>query len=183
MCYDDLQLRKSRQHMEKICTKCRAVLPLSLFSKDKYKPTGYRSACKPCSAKEFSSYLKTQCYRDRLEKYKQQRQRAKAESPIVSWASCAFYAAKQRAKKSGLEFSITKDWIVSNAVEVCPLLGLTLDYGAKKSHDSCASLDRRDSSLGYTPENCKVVSFRANRIKNNATIEEMERLVVALRTY
>jgi hypothetical protein len=39
------------------------------------------------------------------------------------------------------------------------------------------SLDRINNNLGYVPGNVIVVSDRANRIKNNATIEELEKIV------
>ena len=169
--------------MEKICTKCKVLLPLSRFSKDKYKPSGHRTACKQCSSKEFAKYFQTDNYRERLGKYKEQRHQKKVENPRQVWAHHAYHNAKTRAKDCGVEFTITKEWVMDNLVDVCPLLGLSLDYAAKRSYDASASLDRKDSSVGYTPENCKVISFKANRIKNNATVDEIFRLAEALKTY
>lgn len=40
------------------------------------------------------------------------------------------------------------------------------------------SLDRLDSSKGYVKGNVRVISKRANQLKNNATVEEM-RMVLA----
>jgi hypothetical protein len=39
-----------------------------------------------------------------------------------------------------------------------------------------ATVDRIDSRLGYVPGNVIVVSCKANRIKNDATVEEMYRV-------
>lgn len=43
-----------------------------------------------------------------------------------------------------------------------------------------ASLDRLDSSRGYTPDNVWVISWRANQIKSNATLSELRTLCDAL---
>lgn len=40
-----------------------------------------------------------------------------------------------------------------------------------------ASIDRIDNEKGYTPENIQMISWRANRIKHNASIEEIEQLL------
>lgn len=82
-----------------------------------------------------------------------------------------FNAAKGRAKKSGLEFSITLDDI--KIPEYCPLLGIKLDAWGDK--EGSPSLDRIDNELGYTPENIWVISFKANRMKNTATLEELDK--------
>ena len=42
--------------------------------------------------------------------------------------------------------------------------------------DNSYSLDRIDSTKGYTIENLMVISNRANRIKNNASNEELEKI-------
>lgn len=169
--------------MEKICTKCKSCKPFEQFSKDKYKPTGYRTACKACSAKEFASYAKKPFYQERLGKYKTNRKQRKQDNPQRAWALNAINSAKARSKKLGVEFAITKEWLLSILVDVCPLLGVELDYSATTSHACCASLDRKDSSKGYTVDNCKVISFKANRIKTNATPEEIVRLASAIMDY
>ena len=86
------------------------------------------------------------------------------------------YPARKRAKKSGIECTITKEDIKLN--KICPLLGIPIDYtsdkgGAGAMKDNSPSLDRIDSSKGYTPDNVWVISRRANVIKNDATLEEL----------
>jgi hypothetical protein len=58
----------------------------------------------------------------------------------------------------------------------CPLLGIELSYKLpqKSLLDNYATLDRIDSSKGYTVDNVQIISYRANTIKNNATLEEMQ---------
>lgn len=59
--------------------------------------------------------------------------------------------------------------------EYCPVFGIKLDYfrkGSGKQNDFSPSFDRIDPDQGYTPENTRVISNRANRIKNNGTAEQ-----------
>ena len=86
--------------------------------------------------------------------------------------------AKRRALKSGLAFNITHEDVV--IPEVCPLLGLPLKRGDR---DACPTLDRINSSRGYTRGNIWVLSMKANRIKNNATVEELEQIAFSLRAH
>ena len=84
-------------------------------------------------------------------------------------------AAKRRAKDSGIEFGIELAHI--RIPERCPILGLKLHQnGQKGSKWSSPSLDRVDNALGYVPGNIAVVSFRANTLKSNATLRELELL-------
>ena len=53
--------------------------------------------------------------------------------------------------------------------------------GGVSEREDSPSLDRLDSSLGYTPENVWWISYRANRLKNDSTLEELEKLVKAIR--
>lgn len=76
--------------------------------------------------------------------------------------------AKARALAKGLEFSITIDNI--KIPDRCPVFGTDWE-------ESRPSLDRKDSRLGYTPDNIQVISVRANTLKNNATLQELETLV------
>ena len=54
----------------------------------------------------------------------------------------------------------------------CPILGIELDYHAAHRQDNSPSFDRIDSSKGYVKGNVIIMSWRANRIKNDGTAEE-----------
>lgn len=83
-----------------------------------------------------------------------------------------YHIAKHRAIKKGLEFTITKDDITIPTH--CPILGITLDpiTGIGRKQNGC-SLDRIDSTKGYTPDNIWVISDLANRMKAEATKEQL----------
>ena len=86
--------------------------------------------------------------------------------------------ARRNAKRRGEECSLELNDIV--IPEYCPVLAIKLDPGSHSHQDCSPSVDRIDSTKGYTKDNVWVISARANRIKNNATIEEIKLLYEAL---
>lgn len=65
--------------------------------------------------------------------------------------------------------------------QTCPLLGTTYVFGKGRTDPCSPSLDRKDSAKGYTPENTWVISAKANRIKSDATVQEVIQVAEALR--
>ncbi len=59
---------------------------------------------------------------------------------------------------------------------ICPVLGTPLDY-FNKNGPNVATFDRIDPKLGYVKGNVKIISFRANTIKNDGTVEELEKVI------
>ncbi len=57
----------------------------------------------------------------------------------------------------------------------CPALGVPLVWGSADL-DSSPSLDRIDPDQGYVHGNVQWLSHKANRIKNNATLDELRRV-------
>lgn len=80
------------------------------------------------------------------------------------------FHAKSRAKKRGLEFSLKESDI--HLPKYCPIFGIELSVG-KDNIETSPSLERIDSTKGYTPDNVIIVSYRANRAKGDATLEEL----------
>jgi hypothetical protein len=60
-------------------------------------------------------------------------------------------------------------------------LGIPLERTGMNNRDSSPSLDCIVPSLGYIPSNIAVISYRANRIKNDSNLEELESLVIWLK--
>lgn len=90
--------------------------------------------------------------------------------------------AKCRAKKQELPFDITAEDI--HIPEYCPILGIKLESGigkGKDRNDNIPSLDKIVPRLGYVKGNVWVISLRANKLKNDATLTELELIVSALR--
>ena len=92
-------------------------------------------------------------------------------------------AAKARARKHNIEFTITLEDII--VPQHCPLLGIELKVaeGKTASKSNSPSLDRFDSNKGYVKGNVWVISQKANTMKSNASLEELTMLVTNLATY
>lgn len=85
-----------------------------------------------------------------------------------------------RARRDGLPFDIDAEYLESIAPAICPVLGFTLDYGPKRLGlrvDNSPSLDRLIPRLGYVKGNIAVISWRANRLRSDATAEELARVL------
>lgn len=84
--------------------------------------------------------------------------------------------SKARAKRMGLEFNITEEDIL--IPEICPILKKPMKINDKLSRKEYSpSLDRFDNNKGYTKGNIRVISHRANSLKSDATIFELEQIV------
>jgi hypothetical protein len=83
---------------------------------------------------------------------------------------------KGSAKSRSIPFRLTKvDFHELSFPLTCPILGIPLRFNTGKNMtDDSYSLDRIDSSKGYTKENVIVVSNRANILKRDATLEELQ---------
>lgn len=88
---------------------------------------------------------------------------------------------KARAKKEGLKF----DLVLSDITipDVCPVLGIPLFFAdaGKDNKDHSPSIDRFDNSKGYTRDNIRVISFKANRLKSDGTVSDFEKVLAYLR--
>lgn len=133
-----------------------------------------RKAWAAANPEKVKAYRESPRYKTLCKKYDAKTYRNR--SPLVR-KKVLLLSARQRAQAKNLEFSLTVDNIVWP--EFCPVLGIKLNYGAPtKGRDSwdSPSIDRRDSRRGYTPDNVAVMSWRANRIKADATLEETQKL-------
>lgn len=82
--------------------------------------------------------------------------------------------AKQKAREKGIEFNIDVEDII--VPEFCPLLGIPLEFGAGKGSNhnpNLVSLDRIDPTKGYIKGNVQVLSLLANKMKHNASQEQL----------
>jgi len=96
---------------------------------------------------------------------------ARVKSQSTEWKM--HQRAKGRAKLKGQEFTLKVSDIV--IPDVCPILGITLNMNSGKSgaYNNSPSLDRKDNTKGYTPDNIWVISQLANAMKHSATPEQL----------
>ena len=87
--------------------------------------------------------------------------------------------AKHRAKKLGLPFNLTPDDII--IPEFCPVFGTKLQVAVVRHDDNSPALDRVIPEFGYVKGNVCVISQRANVLKRDASLDEIEKLACYLR--
>jgi hypothetical protein len=101
------------------------------------------------------------------EKKAKTRQEKKSKDPI----HVLFTQTRSRAKQSGIVFTIEESDLT--VPETCPVLGIPLRWEVGKRSPNTPSIDRLVPELGYIPGNVAVISWRANRLKNDGTAEEL----------
>lgn len=88
-----------------------------------------------------------------------------------------FDSARTRAREKGLPFNITVEYLRSIAEDKCPIFHTDFSWGPAGlgrgvQKDNAPQLDRIIPELGYVVGNVAFISHRANRIKDNGTMQE-----------
>jgi hypothetical protein len=157
---------------EQRCSKCKEVKGLDQFNTGN-KKNGKSSFCKTCDSKRGKEYYNLPENKKRFNELEYARRRANPEKTILR-------NIKNRANRSGIEFNLTIE--DCNIPEICPVLGIPISYGVPKEgngkiSDNSASVDRVDNTKGYIKGNVRIISYRANHIKTDATLQELEAIV------
>lgn len=149
--------REEKPNRYKICEECGQSLNLSKFSLiEKWNPNSdTKNTCKKCSIKIRQTEKLNRDWK-------------------VDAARLLYKNIKSRCKRLGREFSIEIEDII--IPEKCPVFGFDLKREDRQTWMCAPSVDRIDSSKGYIKGNITVVSRRANILKKDATIEELEQL-------
>ena len=149
--------REEKPNRYKVCDNCEQSLNLGKFSLiEKWNiNSDTKNTCKKCSIKI-----------RQVEKLNRDWK--------VDAAKLLYSNIKSRCKRIGREFSIELEDIL--IPEKCPVFGFDLKREDRQTWMCAPSVDRIDSSKGYIKGNVTVVSRRANIIKRDATIEELEQL-------
>lgn len=89
---------------------------------------------------------------------------------------------KSWCKRRNLPFDLTSEYLESVWTGYCPVFNIPLNIPLKEAKgrgsSHTAHLDRYDPSLGYIPTNVAWISGRANRIKYDASLEELKKIVL-----
>lgn len=90
--------------------------------------------------------------------------------------------ARARARERGIEcnIKIIDIWPIN---EYCPILGLRFEWDNKRAEDNSPSLDRVDNDKGYVSGNVMMISYRANRLKSNGTVDEFKKIIKFIEQY
>jgi hypothetical protein len=99
---------------------------------------------------------------------------------LDDWGSYRYEHCRKtagHAKTRGIEFRLDPDTLVYP--DVCPILNIPISR--KLEHNNLPSLDRVNNSVGYVNGNVRVISTRANTLKGEMTIEDVERLLAYMK--
>lgn len=112
--------------------------------------------------------IKCQKVRDRNAKYR-------------NYEAWMFRQKRSQCRNRGIPFTISPEDVT--VPEFCPVLGvrLSIEPTSNGSRDATPSLDRINPSGGYVPGNVAVISLRANRLKSDASADELEALAAYVR--
>jgi hypothetical protein len=115
---------------------------------------GFRWRCRQCEVDQHMNWVRENRSKDMLQ------------------------SARRRAKRAVVPCTISFEDIV--IPEICPVFGHKLERGTRSSHDWAPSLDRNKPELGYVRGNVRVISNKANRLKSDASLDELRQLVAYL---
>lgn len=138
----------------KKCGKCLKIKEFTKFRKNKNSAFGYCYFCKDC---------------DKQRIYTRDKRKV------------LLNAARKRAKDQNLEFNLDIDDIILPIQ--CPILGIELMFNKHNACDNSYSIDRIESNKGYIKGNIQIISFKANTIKNNASLLEIEKVYLYMKQY
>lgn len=165
------------------CSTCKFEKSEDEFHKNGRTKNGLANACKSCMVE----YKKAWWVNGGREKEKVRSASLSSEKTtrMTEWkrmnpARRLWQGAKKRASNRGMEFNIP--WTEVVIPETCPILGIKIETQNNVIKESSPSLDRIDNSKGYVIGNVRVISHRANALKNNLTLEQAERLVGYMRS-
>lgn len=163
--------------MQWTCSRCKVDKPASAFSKNRARHNGLSAECKVCKSERDRAYIRTETYKAAKRK---RRQQTKRQSPQKVWANESILRLRKRARAKQMECTISRDWLLDNLPGRCPLLKEAFWFD-DKPNDYTPTVDRIDPTQGYTEENCWIISAKANRIKNDATLAEIEQVAAGIR--
>lgn len=176
----------------KVCSICGGDLPLEAYSKGTGM-YGRRSICKECDRNLHNTPEARERRRLRrierrntvagLREREKQTDLLRLQNNEDAYKKYIIRSAKRRALSQGIPFDI--DYTDISIPEYCPLLGIKLNkhIGEGKLYNDSPSLDKIIPKLGYVKGNVWIISNKANRIKSDATIEELELLVKNLKNH
>ena len=145
--------------LTKTCNRCKEEKPECEFYTNR---SGLHSKCKLCYGL---------CNKEYQAKYRANNRFA------IRMRTC-----RERSKEKDLSFSIDTTYLEDIWTGTCPVFQTPLNIDAERGAEGHAQLDRIVPALGYVEGNVVWLSQRANRIKDDATIEDLERVLKWLKS-
>lgn len=86
-----------------------------------------------------------------------------------------YAALKYRANKHNITLNVSIEYLISISTDNCPVFNIPLSWCERKGGITAnsPSLDRIDPEKGYVEGNLQWLSNKANTMKQNATLEQL----------
>lgn len=154
--YNQAELRREGKRR---CSRCKTVKPITEFRRCKAKRQGREYRCKICADVATTEARQKQ-------------------DPLGRWSHSVIAKRKSLQKQKGIPYDIDADYLISIFPKdnKCPVLGIEFQFsrGRQGPQDSSPTVDRLSPKGGYTKDNIAIISQRANRLKNDATLAEVK---------
>jgi hypothetical protein len=167
-------MRRSMAYQERRCSKCNIVLDSLNFKW--YRAKNYIWKCNDCVNLEKKIQAKNsrknnpELSRNRSARYIKN---LREINPVKYTCQQMLASSRKRANALNMDNDIDTEFLISIAPVKCPVLLVKIKYGGGEKTKASASLDRIDSSLGYTKDNVQIISNLANMMKNEANESEL----------
>jgi len=163
----------------KVCGHCKVDKPLTDYTKNNAAGDGLQSKCRPCDV-AYQAKRRVENPQKRRDYEKQYLNNKRQDFDFR--LNMLLNASKQRARNKNREHTITVEDIkaIYPTDGCCPIFGMKLEFNTAGFRENSPSIDRIDSTKGYTPDNIQIISWKANRIKGYASIQELEMLLAYL---
>lgn len=159
------------------CTSCRIIKSLDDFHLHRKMKFGRAYVCRSCSCAKSAAYFKSG---KGLVTTKQNRM------TVGGRASQILRSIKYRAKKNGLEFDLTREWVIEKLSGRCEFTGkrfIITGNGDTLRGPWSPSVDKIDVTRGYTIDNCRMVVLAFNQARSNwgdESVRELARAILGL---
>jgi hypothetical protein len=165
------------QILTKKCAKCKVNKTIEEFSKHKNCKDGLQTVCKQCH-KEYTQNNKESIKQKGI-KYRQKNKDSIKEYIRKNCLRRLLDKARFRTKRKNLQFDLTVEWLQERYTGRCELTGIEFQFGTEGRSPITPSLDRIDSSKGYTKDNIRIVIWALNRAIGEYGIDVYERIAKA----
>jgi len=164
----------------KQCCRCKEIKQVSSFTVNNAVKSKLASHCKKCDA------VANKVHKDKNREAVLKKGRAYAAKRSLLFnvrVQALVNTSRQRAKLNNREHTITLDGVLSlwPLDGLCPVFGFKLEFNNKGFRETSPSIGRVDSTKGYTLDNIQVISWKANRLKAYATVEDLEAVVTFMK--
>ena len=186
----------------KKCNKCKKYKFLEQFIKNKHCKEGVAGTCKKCHNKYIKRWKRKNYKRlaeKRRKRYveteglevKQRQERRKQLFPLRTRCQMLRNGMCCRAKSKKIKFDdkfFTVNYLIKRLTNNpnCECCHKKLDIGFKKDkkfNDNSPSMDRVNSSKGYTKNNVAILCWRCNKHKQDATSKELRQIANFMDTW